>query len=134
MNDSINLPDASRPATLASSLSTTTALSSPALSSDNAPPPTKRGRKSETPVQRLERLQRAVADAKIAAREAERRMFAVVGEALLAEAEADAQLRSADARHITPSGDGRAGPRRHRFAAGRVALTATPARIAMTLR
>jgi hypothetical protein len=94
MNDSISLPDASRPATLASSLSTTTALSSPALSPDNASPPTRRGRKSETPAQRLERLQRAVADARIAAKEAERRMFAVVGEALLAEAEADAQLRA----------------------------------------
>ncbi len=55
--------------------------------------PTKRGRKSETPAQRLERLQRAVADAKVSAREAERRKCAIVGEALLAEAEADAQLK-----------------------------------------
>ncbi len=55
--------------------------------------PAKRGRKpGETPAQKLERLQRAVAEAKIAAREAEYRKYAVVGEVLLAEAESDGQL------------------------------------------
>ena len=94
MNESINLPDASGPTPLASSLSTTTALSSSVLTPDNAPEGVKRGRKPETPARRLERLQREVAAAKIKAKDAERRMFAVVGEALLREAEADAQLRA----------------------------------------
>ena len=92
MNDSINLPDASGAATLASSLSTTTALSSPASSPDIAASRSKRGRKSETAAERLERLQKAVAEAKIAARDAERRKCEAVGVALLAEAEADPQL------------------------------------------
>jgi hypothetical protein len=56
--------------------------------------PGKRGRKSETPAQRLERLQRAVADAKIAAREAERRKCEAVGVAVLTEADADPQLKA----------------------------------------
>jgi len=55
--------------------------------------PARRGRKPETAAQRLERLQRAVVEAKQAAREAERRKWAVVGEALLAEAEGDAALK-----------------------------------------
>lgn len=53
----------------------------------------KRGRKSETASQRLERLQKAVAEAKIAARDAQRRQYAIVGEAVMAEAEADAHLK-----------------------------------------
>ena len=48
--------------------------------------PAKRGRPSETPAQRMMRLERQLAEAKIAAKEAERRLFAVVGEAILAEA------------------------------------------------
>lgn len=55
--------------------------------------PAKRGRKPETPAQRLERLEKAVAEARVAAKEAERRMFCIVGEALLAEAEQDAALK-----------------------------------------
>lgn len=57
-------------------------------------PPAKRGRKSETPAQRLARLQHAVVEAKQAAKDAERRMFATVGEALLAEAGADSALKA----------------------------------------
>jgi hypothetical protein len=41
-----------------------------------------------------ERLQRAVAGANLAAKEAERRMYAIMGEALLAEAETDAALKA----------------------------------------
>jgi hypothetical protein len=56
--------------------------------------PAKRGRKAETPDQRIERLQRQLQAAKHAAKEAEYRRFAVVGEALLAEAEGDGDLKA----------------------------------------
>lgn len=94
MNDTISLPAASEPTAVIPPSATTAALSSAALVSDDTPAAGKRGRKSENALQRLERLQRAVADAKVAARTAERRKCAVVGEALLAEAETDAALRS----------------------------------------
>ncbi len=66
----------------------------PATRAPEIAAPAKRGRKSETPAQRLERLQRAVIEAKHAAKEAERRMYAVVGEAMLAEAESDGAFRA----------------------------------------
>lgn len=55
--------------------------------------PAKRGRKSETAQQRIERLERALVAAKQAAKDAEYRRFAIVGEALLEEAEQDETLR-----------------------------------------
>jgi hypothetical protein len=55
---------------------------------------TKRGRKAETPVQRLERLQRQVEMAKRVVKEVEQRAFAIVGEAMLGEAESDAELKA----------------------------------------
>jgi uncharacterized protein YfaS (alpha-2-macroglobulin family) len=54
----------------------------------------KRGRPTETLEQRLARLQRQLEETKIAAKEAERRKFAVVGEALLTEAEADGAFKA----------------------------------------
>jgi hypothetical protein len=54
----------------------------------------KRGRKSETPGQRIERLQRELLAAKHAAKEAEQRQHTIVGAALLAEAETDPALKA----------------------------------------
>jgi hypothetical protein len=54
----------------------------------------KPGRKAETPVQRIERLERELQAAKHAAKEAEQRQFAVVGAALLAEAEGNPALKA----------------------------------------
>jgi len=64
-----------------------------ARAGDPAQQPAKRGRKSETPAQRLERLLRQVQDAKHAAREADQRKNAVVGEALLLESAEDPALK-----------------------------------------
>ncbi len=55
--------------------------------------PARRGRKPENAQQRIERLERALVAAKQAAKDAEYRRFAIVGEALLAEAEEDEALR-----------------------------------------
>jgi hypothetical protein len=54
----------------------------------------KPGRKPETPVQRIDRLQRELLAAKHAAKEAEQRQFAIVGAAVLAEAEGDGALKA----------------------------------------
>jgi hypothetical protein len=54
----------------------------------------KRGRKPETPTQRIERLQRELLAAKHKAKEAEQRQHAIVGAALLAEAEGDSPLKA----------------------------------------
>lgn len=55
----------------------------------------RRGRRpGETPAERLERLQRALAEAKVAAKEAQRRTCEAVGSAVLAEAENDPQLKA----------------------------------------
>ena len=54
----------------------------------------KPGRKVETPAQRIDRLQRELLAAKHAAKEAEQRQFAVVGAAVLAEAENDSALKA----------------------------------------
>jgi hypothetical protein len=54
----------------------------------------KRGRKPETPAERIARLQQELQAAKHAAKEAEQRQCAVVGAALLAEAEGNAALKA----------------------------------------
>lgn len=77
--------------TSAVALATTTTMPEASAPAEARP---KRGRKPETPAQRLLRLEHQLAEAKVAAKEAERRMFAVVGEALLAEAAEDAALKA----------------------------------------
>jgi hypothetical protein len=63
------------------------------------------GRKSETPVQRLERLERDLAAARKAVAEAEQRRLATIGRAVLAEAEGNPvfmdQVRELLQRHVT---------------------------------
>jgi phytoene/squalene synthetase len=54
----------------------------------------KRGRKSERPAERLARLEQEVKEARAAAKEAERKAFAIVGQAVLAEAEGDGELKA----------------------------------------
>ncbi len=71
----------------------TSELQSPETASTEITP-TKRGRKPETPAQRIERFKIGLAQAKVAARDAERRRHAIVGEAMLAEADADPQLKA----------------------------------------
>jgi hypothetical protein len=66
-----------------------TAIILPAAATQIAKAPAKRGRKPETRDQRVERMERALAEAKAKAKEARRDMWAVVGEAMLAEAESD---------------------------------------------
>jgi hypothetical protein len=54
----------------------------------------KRGRKPESPAERIGRLERELQAAKHAAKEAEQRQFAIVGGALLAEAEGNPKLKA----------------------------------------
>jgi hypothetical protein len=53
----------------------------------------RRGRKAETPQQRLERLERDLAEARRAVVEAEKRKLATIGAAVLAEAESNSNFR-----------------------------------------
>ena len=57
-------------------------------------PGSKTRRKSETPAQRIERLERELQAAKHEAKKAEQRRCAIVGAALLAEAEGNPSLRT----------------------------------------
>jgi hypothetical protein len=67
----------------------------PAIDTANISAPRKRGRKpGMTPDRRVEQLQQQLEAAKNAAREAERRKYIIVGQAMLAEAEGDAALKS----------------------------------------
>jgi hypothetical protein len=73
---------------------TTDGILTAASTNEDTPARAKRGRKPETPAQRVARMARQLEEAKDAAKKAERRMFAVVGEAMLAEAEADPTLNA----------------------------------------
>jgi hypothetical protein len=71
-----------------------TVIIPPVLTAPMADAPAKRGRKSETPEQRVERFERTLAEAKVKAKEARRDMCAVIGEAMLAEAASDGAFKA----------------------------------------
>ena len=64
------------------------------MSDTTEPAVRKPGRKAETPAQRLARLERDVAAAKQAVRDAEQRCFATIGAAVKAEADGDGEFKA----------------------------------------